>query len=74
MGEQGQLMYPLELQTTPKPQKIQSREPSAVTALRLQKSQTRRSSLWALLFSPHTSTVKAKTHDGAANLHNDKKI
>ena len=47
---------------------------SAVPALGPRKFLTRRSSLWLLPVPTHTSTVSTGTHNGAANLPDNKKI
>ena len=74
MGQQDGLMYPLEPQTTPRTGKIPSRGPSVVPELSPLKLPTRMSSLWALSAPPHSSEVQAETHNGAANMPDNKEI
>ena len=73
-GQQGRLMYPLELQTTPRTEKITSSRPSAVSVLNPRKFPIRRSSLWLLPAPPHTSRAQAWTHNGAIYLPDNKKF
>ena len=74
-GQQGRLVYPLELQqSTPRTEKITLRGPSAIPALCPRKVLTRRSSFWSLPAPPHTSTIQAVTHNGAENLLDIKKL
>ena len=61
------------LQTTPRAEKITSREPSAVPALSPRKFPTSRGSLCSLPALPHTSRVQAEIHNGAANLPDNNK-
>ena len=65
---------PLELQTTHRTEKMKSSGPSAVPTLSPRKFLTRRSSLWLFSAPPHTRTLQARTHNGAANLPDNKKF
>ena len=69
-GHQGQLMYPLELQWIPRID-ISSRGASAVPAFGPRKFLTRRSSIWS---SSPTIPVQGGTHNGAANLKDNKNL
>ena len=66
-------MYLLELQTTPRTERITSRGPSAVPALSPRKFLTRKSSFWSLPAPPHKSKLQLGSHNGAANLPDNKK-
>ena len=73
-GQQSRLMYPLELQTTPRTEKITSRGPSVAPAFSPQKFLTRKSSLWLFPAPLHTRTSHTETHNGASNLPENKKF
>ena len=73
-GQQSRLMYRLELQTTPRTEKIILRGPSVVPAHSPWKFLTRRSSLWLLPAPSHTRRVQGGTHNGVANLTDNEKF